>query len=189
MAFPALCIISFLVGSISFGKIMGLRKGIDIQKRGSGNIGFANSLRVLGWKSAIWVLTGDIVKGFLPAYYALSHFSLLQTCIIGFAAVMGHNHSIFLRFKGGKGVATMVGVSLALNPIITLVGGIVWIVVFLKGRTASVSSLIMIPLLSILALLFDVQLFYFYLVFVVTILATHRFNIRNLVKGTEPKII
>lgn len=189
MHFYILLILSYILGSIPFGKIIGHLKGLDIQKHGSGNIGFANSLRVMGWKPAFFVLAGDILKGYIPVYYALNQFSLNYTLIIGLVAIAGHIFSPWLKFKGGKGVATMLGVSLALNPIIALIAIAVWAIIFLLDKTASVSSLIIALLMPILSLFMESKLFYFYLFLLVIILFTHRVNISSLIKGKEVKIL
>jgi glycerol-3-phosphate acyltransferase PlsY len=182
-------VISYILGSIPFGKIIGFKKGIDIQKRGSGNIGFANSLRTLGWKPALIVLAADVLKGFIPTYFALHQFDLAHTFLIGLVSIMGHIFSPWLKFKGGKGVATMVGVSLGLNPLLTSIGVAAWIIIFLWNKTASVSSLILTLLMPLLALFFDFKLLYFYLLLAVIIFLTHKPNIINLVKGKETKTI
>ncbi len=189
MHFFIVLVLSYLLGSIPFGKIIGYLKGLDIQKEGSGNIGFANSFRVLGWRPAIFVLVGDILKGFIPVYYALYHFSLNYVLIVGLAVIIGHIAPPWLKFNGGKGVATMVGVSLALNPSIALTAIMIWVIVFLFDKTASVSSLAITILMPILSIFLEPELFYFYLLLVVIIFFTHRTNITDLLKGKETKII
>jgi len=189
MHFYLIIILSYILGSIPFGKIVGNFKGLDIQKQGSGNIGFANSLRVMGWKPALIVLLGDMLKGYIPVFYAFDNFSLAQTAIIGLAAVAGHIFSPWLKFRGGKGVATMLGVSFVLNPLIALIATAVWIIVFLLDKTASVSSLTIAILMPILSLFLEPKLVYFYLFLLIIILFTHRTNISNLIKGRETKIL
>lgn len=188
MHFYILLTLSYILGSIPFGKIVGHFKGLNIQKHGSGNIGFANSLRVMGWKPAFFVLAGDILKGYIPVFYAFDKLSLIQTLTIGLVAIAGHIFSPWLKFRGGKGVATTVGVSLALNPLIALLAMATWVVIFLLDRTASVSSLVIALLMPVLALFFDPKLFYFYLLSLIIILLTHKTNIINLLKNKEEKI-
>lgn len=188
MHFYLIIILSYILGSIPFGKIVGYFNGLNIQKQGSGNIGFANSLRVMGWKPALIVLLGDMLKGYIPVFYAFGKFSLTQTLVIGLVAVAGHIFTPWLKFRGGKGVATMVGVSLALNPLIALIGMTTWGIIFLLDKTASISSLSIAFLMPILSLFLDQKLFYFYLFLLVIILLTHRTNILNLLKGREEKI-
>jgi len=188
MHFYLIIILSYILGSIPFGKIVGYFRGLNIQKQGSGNIGFANSLRVMGWKPALIVLLGDILKGYIPVFYAVDKFSLTQTLVIGLFAVAGHIFSPWLKFRGGKGVATMVGVSLALNPLIALIAMTTWGTIFLLDKTASISSLVIALLMPILSLFLEPKLFYFYLFLLVIILLTHRTNILNLIKGKEEKV-
>ena len=189
MHFYLIIILSYILGSIPFGKIVGYFKGVNIQKQGSGNIGFANSLRVMGWKPALIVLLGDMLKGYIPVFYAFDKFSLAQTTIIGLAAIAGHIFSPWLKFRGGKGVATMLGVSLVLNPLIALIAIVVWTIIFLLDKTASVSSLVIAILMPILSLFLEPNLVYFYLLLLIIILFTHRVNISNLIKGKEAKIL
>lgn len=183
-----LLIISYLLGSVSFGKIVGSRKGVDLQKRGSGNTGFANSLRVMGWKPALVVLAGDIIKGYLPTYYALTHYNLPLSLLVGLIAIVGHIFSPWLKFRGGKGVATIIGVTLALNYQLALLTMTIWSIVFLVGKTASIASLVAMALLPPLALLIDSRLTGFYLLLLAVVSFTHRSNITKLMEGSETKI-
>lgn len=189
MHFYILLILSYLSGSIPFGKIVGYLKGIDIQKEGSRNIGFANSLRVMGWKPALIVLIGDVLKGYIPVYFTLYKFNLDYTLVIGLATITGCIFMPWLKLKGGKGAATILGVSLALSPTIALIAMIVWVVIFLLYRTASVASLIIALIMPIFSFLLKPELTYFYLLLLIIILITHRVNILNLIKGNEPKIL
>lgn len=127
----AIC--AYLVGSIPFAKIIAARHGVDIQKVGSGNIGFANVERVMGLKHALPVLVGDIAKGLLPVLVAKSFFDFttLQLSIIGACAIVGHVFPIWLRFKGGKAIATSIGVAAGLNIVF---GGVAFVVYVLFRR-------------------------------------------------------
>src|SRR5690606_39536658 len=113
-------LIAYVCGSIPFGKIIGRLKGVDIQKLGSGNIGFANSVRVLGWKPGVFVLIGDATKGFLPVYLSVSHIPYWQSLMVGLVAILAHVFPVWLRFKDGKGIAPGLGISLVLAPKIAL---------------------------------------------------------------------
>ncbi len=124
----AIGIFGYLCGSIPFGKLISARYGVDIQKRGSGNIGFANVLRVLGWKAAVPVLLLDCIKGFIPAFLAAQLISPSAAFIVGIATIVGHLFPVWLRFKGGKGVATSLGVLLAVTPIVGLIGFITYVI-------------------------------------------------------------
>lgn len=143
-------IISYLLGSIPFGLIISHSRGIDIQKVGSCNIGATNVFRSVGKSWGLLTFILDVLKGFIAAYliagtagHALSAehltaLSLLYACL----AVAGHNWSIFLRFKGGKGVATTVGAILGVAPLMVVLGFIVWIIIFLTTRYVSLASIL-----------------------------------------------
>lgn len=136
--FITLALASYFLGSIPFGKIIAkVFYGIDIQKRGSGNIGFANILRVIGWKAAAPTLLGDAAKGYIPTITTLYLTnSTTLAAIVGIIAVVGHLFPIWLQFRGGKGVATSLGVMIALNPLSALLGGLSY-VVMLKLKTSN----------------------------------------------------
>jgi len=110
--------IGYVLGSIPFAYIAGrLRKGVDIRQVGGGNVGSLNVIREIGVAVGFAVVAADIAKGLLAVYIARWFgLSLIWVCVDGFAAVVGHNWPIFLRFKGGKGLATTMGVFLALVP-------------------------------------------------------------------------
>lgn len=189
MQFLFFAVFAYLIGSIPFGKIVGRMQGIDIQKKGSGNIGFTNSLRTLGLKPAILVLAGDILKGFIPARLALAFLSFEQVQIIVLAAVLGHIFPIWLKFKGGKGVATGLGVLIALNLKLTLIALSIFLITFLLTKIVSVSSLLSTWSLPVLAYLIYPNLTLFLLTLAIIITLSHRENIARLIKGTENKII
>lgn len=118
-------IFAYFCGSIPFGKIIAWRfYGVDIQKRGSGNIGFTNMLRVLGWRAGLMTLFLDILKGFLPTFLALGLFGPNAAFFVGLAAILGHVFPVWLKFHGGKGIATGLGVVAAITPLLAL-GGII----------------------------------------------------------------
>lgn len=133
----------YAAGSIPFGKIVSSRFGVDIQKRGSGNIGFANVRRVLGWKAGILTLCGDILKGYVPALTALliTNDQMVAYCT-GLAAVAGHIFPVWLKFNGGKGIATGLGLVLALNPIVAAGGALVYIIACTARQKSSTASLL-----------------------------------------------
>lgn len=134
---------AYLFGSVPLGYIFGRIKGKDIRKEGSGNIGFTNVWRVLGIRWAIFVLIFDILKGFLfPSLSFKLGLGEMSAIFSALSAICGHNWSIFLKFKGGKGVATSCGVFLSLAPIETLIALIIFLLVFSSTRTVSISSLI-----------------------------------------------
>lgn len=191
-AMPIIWAGSYLAGSIPAGLVFSrLVRGIDVRHNGSGNIGSANVLRVAGPGPAAMTLAFDCVKGFVPVFIAhrlgLPLWALLVT---GVAAVIGHNWSIFLRGRGGKGIATSIGVLAGIAPIVTLIALVVWIVVILGCRYASLASLLMMGSVPImLAILGYADP---YLVFggglVALAIYRHRANIGRLLSGTELKI-
>jgi acyl phosphate:glycerol-3-phosphate acyltransferase len=134
---------SYLAGSIPFGLVVArLVSGRDVRTVGSGNIGATNVARAAGRGAAVATLALDALKGFLPAFFAsksAESSSLGAAC--GVAAVVGHCFPVWLRFHGGKGVATGLGVALALSPLAALGGSVVWVIVYKLVRISSVGSL------------------------------------------------
>ncbi len=124
----ALALLAYLIGAIPFGLLVGLTRGVDIREHGSRNIGATNAGRVLGRRWGLLCLVLDVLKGFLPVLTAAlvlpgaeaSAARLLQLLGIGVAAVLGHVFPVYLRFRGGKGVATTVGVALGIFPYYTI---------------------------------------------------------------------
>lgn len=165
--------------------------GADIRSKGSGNIGTANVYRVLGRGPAALTLLFDALKGLLPLLLAralgLPLWALLLT---GLAAILGHNWSIFLRGRGGKGIATSLGVLIGLAPLVALIAIGVWAIVLAGWRYASLASLLMMA--SVPVLLAALGYGSIYLMFGVALVALavyrHRGNIDRLLSGTELKI-
>jgi glycerol-3-phosphate acyltransferase PlsY len=168
---------------------VGIKYGVDIQEKGSGNIGFTNTLRTLGWKPGVLVLVLDVIKGFIPIKLALQFLPLDQVLIIGLITILAHIFPIWLKFKGGKGVATGLGVVLAINPLVVIIPLIVFLVIFLKTKIVSLSSIVGIMFFPIVSHLMFPKLTIFYICLVIITLWTHRENISRLLKGTEKKII
>ncbi len=192
LSMPAIWAGSYLAGSIPAGLVFSrLLRGIDVRKNGSGNIGSANVFRVAGPGPAVATLAFDCVKGFLPVFIAQRlGLPLWALLITGVAAVIGHNWSVFLRGRGGKGIATSLGVLTGIAPIVTLVALAIWIIVILGSRYASLASLLMMGSVPIvLAILGYADP---YLVFggglVLLAIWRHRANISRLWSGTELKI-
>jgi glycerol-3-phosphate acyltransferase PlsY len=192
---------SYLIGAIPASFIMGkLVRGIDLREHGSGNLGAANTFRVLGPGAAIPVLLFDIGKGFVAVWY-LSKLGegnvwIWIAMLAAVMVVIGHNYSIFLRFSGGKGVGTTAGAFLALAPQALAICIGIWIVVLLTTRIVSLASMIAAVLLPISILLSD-ELFgstTHALVLTLSILVAilviykHRPNIQRLREGKEKKI-
>jgi acyl phosphate:glycerol-3-phosphate acyltransferase len=185
---------SYLAGSVPFGLIAARRRGIDITKVGSGNIGATNALRVLGVRAGVAVLLLDLLKGLVPALLA-AHLYLdhdrtqLFSAAAGGAAMVGHCLSPFLRFKGGKGVATGMGMLFGTTP---LVAACTFGVFFLSlgiTRYVSVSSIVAAFSSLLFLALFggDVLLFPVYGLVVIFVMYRHRSNIQRLVGGTETR--
>ena len=190
----ALIIIScYLLGSIPFGYIVGkLFKKVDIRELGSGNIGATNVFRILGPSLASLVLIGDIGKGIF-SIYLVQYFNidnLLIITIAGLAVICGHDWSLFLGFKGGKGIATTFGVVFALNPTISILALIIWGVVLITTRYVSLSSIFAVISIFIFSILFKQP--YEYIIFsaIIMILGIfkHKENIKRLKLKKERKI-
>jgi len=187
-----LLIAAFVLGSIPFGIITAKVKGIDLKKVGSGNIGATNVLRSLGRWPAVITLLGDILKGTLAvAIGKYSGVEPLYEGLIGIAAILGHNFSIFLGFRGGKGVATSLGVLLMYTPHVALVTLIVWIGVVLFTKYSSLGAIVSFALLPLNIMLFDFQdktKIIISILISLFIIIRHKDNIKRLMKGTERKI-
>jgi len=188
-------ILSYLLGSIPFGYLVGkYLKNVDIRERGSGNIGTANAFRVMGAKYAILVLIGDCLKGFLAVFLArrlLIIDNISFYLIIGLFAIIGHNWSIFLKFKGGKGIATTYGVVFSFYPIISLISALIWGIIVITIKIASLGSIISVFSMLILSFIFNTTLEFKYFLIVINLLALfrHRSNIIRLMQHKENKII
>jgi len=186
-------IITYLISSIPFGLIVGKLFGKDVRKEGSGNIGATNVTRVIGKKAGFLVLLLDMAKGYIPTAYAF-HFFYGETKIIMLIAIMaiiGHCFSIFLNFKGGKGVATAFGVMLAISPKATLIIGGIWIGSFLVSGYVSLSSILASILAPIIVLYLekDVYLTFATLIMAIIIVLKHSSNIKRLKEGTESRFL
>lgn len=183
---------SYLAGSIPAGLVFShLLRGVDVRRTGSGNIGSANVFRVAGPGPAAATLAFDCVKGFIPVFIAQQlGMPLWALLLAGVAAVIGHNWSIFLRGRGGKGIATSLGVLGGIAPVVALIALSVWIVVILGSRYASLASLMMMA--SVPILLEVLGYAHPYLIFGAGLVALavyrHRANIGRLLHGTELKI-
>ncbi|HZK12790.1 MAG TPA: glycerol-3-phosphate 1-O-acyltransferase PlsY [Atribacterota bacterium] len=190
----ALVIIScYLFGSVPFGYILGkLFKKVDIRKYGSGNIGASNALRILGLPLASLVIIGDVGKGILSIYLVkyLNIDSSLILVIAGLAVICGHNWSLFLGFKGGKGIATTFGVIFALNPVISILAVIVWVIFLILTKYVSLSSICAVFSILVFTILLKQPYEYigFSLIILVLSIFTHRENIKRLKSRKERKI-
>ena len=138
-----LCVGAYLVGSIPFGVLVARAKGVDLRLVGSGNIGATNVARALGKGWAVAVLLADAAKGFVPVWLG-RRFAMPPEIIAaaGAAAIVGHMFTLFLRGRGGKGVATSLGVALALSPVTALIGFGAYVAVYAATRLSSLGSLL-----------------------------------------------
>ena len=138
-----LVIFSYLLGSVPSGLIIGKLSGLDVRKAGSGNIGATNVARLLGKKVGLLTLVADTGKGFVPIWLAQQIGSSDPiTALVGIAAFLGHLYPIFLKFKGGKGVATGFGVFLGLAPLATTILLVLFAAVAFTTRIVSLSSMV-----------------------------------------------
>ena len=186
-----LLIASYLLGAIptSFLVARALR-GIDLREHGSGNLGATNAFRVLGWKAAMPIFVIDIAKGWFPtAFFPLWDTSPVAGWALayGAAAIVGHVFSIYVGFKGGKGVATGAGVFVALAPIAAGAGLLVWSILVFTTGYVSLGSIAAAALLPVVVLIVQgVQpVFFLALALSVFVIYAHRANIRRLMRGEE----
>jgi len=215
-------LLAFLLGSIPFGLLIARARGIDIRQHGSGNIGATNVLRVVGKKYGITCLFLDLLKGLIPTILAISLIRfdgmrnpmMLQTLeplsaefpmvtaqifqvLTGLCAILGHNYSPWVGFKGGKGIATSAGVMIAMMPAAIVILLIIWLLVFFISKYVSLASVIAALSLPILTFYgswyhgkiqdgtWNKALFIFSIVIAVLATWKHRSNLKRLLEGTE----
>lgn len=225
-------VFAFLLGSIPFGLFIAKTKGIDIRQHGSGNIGATNVYRVMGRKFGLTCLLLDALKGFLPVIIAVNlipvegrvpmlHLAFLSDWVMtsapdaftaqllhvitALAAVLGHNYSPWIGFKGGKGIATSAGVLIGLMPAAVLILLIVFMITLFSTRYVAVASMVAAVCLPVVTHLgaryhedqngvslweagtWNKPLFFFALTIAILAVWKHRSNIRRLCEGTESK--
>ena len=186
-----LLVAAYLMGAFPTSYIAGrLARGIDLREHGSGNLGATNVFRVLGWKVALPVVIIDHLKGWLPAFY----FPKIDgdpawewALAYGAAAIIGHVFSVFVGFRGGKGVATSAGVFLALAPVAVAGGLLVWLSIVFATRIVSLASiaaaLVLPPL--VYATTEEPLVFWLSVALGAFVIFAHRANIRRLRRGEE----
>ena len=191
MSWAGLVIAAYLIGSIPMGLIFGkLFWKKDLRQYGSHNIGATNAWRILGRKAGLLIFIFDFLKGQLGVLLGACMFASPGAMVVGgLFAMLGHMFPIFIGFKGGKGVATALGVIAALMPKVTAIVFIVWLVLTLITRYVSVASIVAAVLTPILAAAFREPIIYFLfaLVAAVVIVFRHRENIQRLKAGRENK--
>ncbi|MEK6673789.1 MAG: glycerol-3-phosphate 1-O-acyltransferase PlsY [Nitrospirota bacterium] len=186
-----LIVIGFVIGSVPFGLLIARIKGIDLRKTGSGNIGATNVLRAVGKVPALLTLIGDILKGTIAV--ALGGYFLdsrLMEGIVGLAAIAGHNFPLFLGFKGGKGVATSIGVLILFAPKAALITLALWLGVALITRYSSLGAIVSFGLLPLNVYLFDYtkEKLIISVIIASLLLIRHSVNIKRLLNGSESRI-
>jgi glycerol-3-phosphate acyltransferase PlsY len=200
---PAVLLASYLLGSIPFGYLAGRLAGIDVRKVGSGNIGATNVVRVLGKKYGYPVFALDVLKGFAavmismlvapgqpPAWNSPEIFGILAAM----SSVLGHLYPPWLKFEGGKGVATSGGALLALTPVATLIGVAIWITMFWLTRyvsLASITAAVVLPIVILVTRSHDQNnakpLVFASVCVAAVVIWRHRSNLSRLMRGTEPR--
>jgi acyl phosphate:glycerol-3-phosphate acyltransferase len=190
MAIALMLLFAYLLGSIPTGFLLGSFSGIDIRKAGSGNVGATNVARVVGKKQGVITLLVDVAKGFIPVLIASRlGFDLTVTVLAALAAFVGHLYPVFLKFHGGKGVATALGIFLAVAPLASLALVVVFAVVMLTWRWVSLASMVAAGAAPLVLLIFSYPstLVVLGLMIALLIIFRHRENIRRLRSGAEAK--
>lgn len=196
-------VVSYLAGAVPYSYLAGkLFAGIDLRDHGSGNLGASNTFRLLGARVALGVLIFDIAKGFLPVFFAPvytpmgalpDHWLML---VAAFCAPLGHMFSIFVGFKGGKGIATTAGAFLALTPIVLLVTFAIFAIVFATKRIVSLGSIVGAIALPIVVFVLDKtgvspshwSLQAVSIAITIVVLVKHKSNMKRLIAGEEPSL-
>jgi acyl phosphate:glycerol-3-phosphate acyltransferase len=203
LTFAVVVIGSYLLGSIPFGYLAGRIAGIDIRTCGSGNVGATNVIRTLGKSYGYPVFAADFLKGFgavkvslLIATRAQSEWNSPEMfgILAAICSVIGHSFPVWLRFKGGKGVATSAGALFGLAPIAALLGAAIWILTFSLTRYVSVASIAAAAALPFIILITTwlsrtagKSLFYSAVCLAAVVIWRHRSNLSRLMHGTEPR--
>ncbi|MGH7510453.1 MAG: glycerol-3-phosphate 1-O-acyltransferase PlsY [Gemmatimonadales bacterium] len=183
---------SYLLGAVPTSHLLSrLVAGIDLRQHGSGNLGATNLYRVLGWKYAIPAGVADIAKGAVPVLVFAPQVSDSQLFALacGVAAIVGHVFSVFVGFKGGKGVATAAGVMLGLTPLALAVSAVVWTSIVLLTGYVSLASIAAAAVLPVAVYLLEgsvsPELLWIDVAVAAGVIVLHRHNIQRLLKGTE----
>ncbi len=187
---------SYLLGSVPTGVVLAKAfSSKDIRQAGSGNIGATNAVRVLGKKLGILTFLGDMLKGFLPVFIGARIFQtqpqvLWAVCLFGFGAFLGHLFPVYLKFQGGKGVATAFGVFLYLAPAVILIALALFVLVVALWRYVSLGSLTAAAAVPVVlaGFSFPVPLTLLGIVIGLLIFVKHKSNIQKLFSGTENKM-
>lgn len=186
-------LVGYLIGSINLSIVLSRKKGKDIREQGSGNAGATNTLRAMGKKTAAIVLLFDILKGVVVVLLAKLMSGLAQDPnlfiqLAAIAVIVGHNFPIYYGFKGGKGVATSLGVITVINPLSAVICLLFAIVLMVITKMVSLSVMLAAVLFPILIIFFAPNYFIFALVIALLLIYRHRANIKRIVSGNENKI-
>ena len=203
LTFAVVMVWGYLLGSIPFGYLAGRIAGIDIRKCGSGNVGATNVTRTLGKAYGYPVFVADFLKGFGAVKISLLIAARVQSdwssaemlgIVAAISSVIGHSFPVWLRFKGGKGVATSAGALLGLAPVAALAGGAIWILTFWLTRYVSLASIAAATALPLVILVTTwlsrtagKPLFYSSVCLAAVVIWRHRSNLSRLMDGTEPR--
>src|SRR5438105_11085738 len=191
MMIALFAVAGYLAGSMPFGYwLVRLTKGVDIRSVGSGNIGASNVWRTFGLRYGLPVMLLDAAKGFAPALVGMLVDGHLAGIVAGAAAMLGHARPLFLRFaKGGKMVATCGGVFFGVAWAVALTAGVLWVVVFLVGRYASLASIVAAIALPVFAAIYGypTSVIVFGVLAAAAVVFLHRANLRRLRAGTESR--
>jgi len=190
--------VAYLSGAFPTAFVLGKFRNIDITKEGSGNVGGTNTLRVMGWRAGLIVAVVDILKAAIPTYLAAHVFNYgpLEVALVALAAIIGHNWSVFIGFKGGKGIACTIGAGAVLFPQALLISLALGVITVALTRFVSLGSLVLagaLPLVVYLGESTDLNSYpgeYLLFAIILTALAVyrHRENISRLLAGTERKL-
>ena len=187
-----ICLIAYLSGSIPFGAFLAKTQNINIFDHGSGNIGATNVARVLGKKAGLITLAGDVLKGWSIVFLASLFFEKsILIALAGLSVFLGHLFSIFLKFKGGKGGATGLGVFSFVMPLPTLLSVGIFVLTLRVSGYVSLSSILAAISLPIFGIFFRMPLSYIYLAVIVGLftMQKHHDNIERLINGKEVKFL
>jgi glycerol-3-phosphate acyltransferase PlsY len=203
LALGVVVIGSYLLGSIPFGYLAGRIAGVDIRNCGSGNVGATNVLRTLGKSYGYPVFAADFLKGFAAVKVSMLIATRVQPegissemfgIVAAVSSVLGHSFPVWLRFKGGKGVATSAGALFGLAPVAALIGAAIWILTFLLTRYVSMASITAAAALPLIILITSwlsqsagKSLFYSSVCLAAVVIWRHRSNLSRLLRGTEPR--
>ena len=183
--------LTYVISAIPFGVVVSRLKGVDLRQVGSGNIGATNVYRALGIKVAAFVFLLDAIKGFIPTFISMQLFSDAWVhVVVGCVSIVGHSLSCFVKFKGGKGAATGIGVLVALSPVIS-VGIILLAAAIIKWtRYVSLATILCSVVTPILfySLKYPNEYVLFLIIICLFIILRHKSNIERLLKGQENKI-